>query len=49
MDRTMKFLRTAFSYKANMIPNESMPDPRKDDCFKSFMADERFRKFVDSL
>ena len=49
MERTMKFLRTAFSYKANMIPDESMPDPRKDDSFKSFMADERFRKFVDSL
>ena len=49
MDKTMEFLRKAFSYKANMIPNESMPDPRKDDSFKAFMADKRFREFVDTL
>jgi predicted Zn-dependent protease len=49
MDKTMEFLRKAFSYKANVIPSESMPDPRKDDSFKPFMADQRFREFVNSL
>ena len=49
MDKTMEFLRKASSYKANVIPSESMPDPRKDDSFKSFMANERFREFVNSL
>ena len=49
MDTTMDFLRKAFSFKANMIPNESMPDPRKDDSFKTFMADKRFREFLDTL
>jgi hypothetical protein len=49
MDKTTEFLRKAFSYKANMIPSESMPDPHKDDSFKSFMADKRFREFVNTL
>ena len=49
MDKTIEFLQKAFSYKANMIPNESMPDPRNDDSFKPFMADKRFREFVNTL
>jgi tetratricopeptide (TPR) repeat protein len=49
MDKTMQFLQRAFSYKANTIPNESMPDPRKDDSFKAFMADKRFQEFLDTL
>jgi predicted Zn-dependent protease len=49
MDKTMELLRKAFSYKANVIPSESMPDPRKDDSFKRFMTDQQFREFVDSL
>jgi Tfp pilus assembly protein PilF len=49
MDKTMDFLRKAFSYKANVIPGESMPDPRQDDSFKPFMSNQRFHAFVDSL
>jgi tetratricopeptide (TPR) repeat protein len=49
MDKTMAFLRKAFAFKANMIQGETMPDPRHDDSFQSFMSNERFRKFVDSL
>jgi Tfp pilus assembly protein PilF len=49
MDKTMDFLRKAFSYKSNVIPGESMPDPRQDDSFKPFMSNQRFRAFVDSL
>jgi tetratricopeptide (TPR) repeat protein len=49
MNATMEFLRKAFSYKANVIPTESMPDPRQDDSFKPFMSDQRFRDFLNSL
>ena len=49
MDKTMDFLRKAFSYKANVIPGESMPDPRQDDSFKPFMSNHKFSAFVDSL
>jgi tetratricopeptide (TPR) repeat protein len=49
MNKTMEFLRKAFSYKANVIPSESMPDPQKDDSFKPFMVDQRFREFLKSL
>ena len=49
MGKTIEFLQSMFSYKVNMIPNESMPDPRNDDSFKPFMADKRFREFVNTL
>jgi len=49
MEKTIELLRTAFSYKANVIPNEAMPDPREDESFKPFMADPRFRDFLNSL
>lgn len=49
MDKTMDFLKKAFSYKANVIPGESMPDPHQDDSFKPFMSNQKFRTFVDSL
>jgi hypothetical protein len=49
MDTTIDYLQKAFALKANAIPGEGMPDPRKDDSFRGFMSDARFRKFVDSL
>lgn len=49
MDNTMKLLQKAFSYRANIIAGESMPDPRQDDSFKPFMGNQRFREFLDSL
>jgi tetratricopeptide (TPR) repeat protein len=49
MEKTMDFLRKAFSYKGNVIAGESMPDPRQDDSFRPFMGDNRFRQFLDSL
>jgi hypothetical protein len=49
MDTTIEDLQKAFTLKTNVIPGESMPDPRKDDSFQSFMSNERFRKFVESL
>ena len=49
LDKTMAFLQKAFAFKANMIQGETMPDPRHDDSFQSFMSNDRFRNFVDSL
>jgi hypothetical protein len=49
MDRTMEFLKQAFSRKANSIPGESMPDPRRDESFQRFMSNPRFRQFLDTL
>lgn len=49
MDKTMDLLRKAFSYKANLIPGESLPDPRQDDSFKPFLPNQKFRALVDSL
>lgn len=47
--KTMEFLRKAFSYKANIIPGESMPNPRTDDSFQAFLSDPQFRQFLNSL
>jgi tetratricopeptide (TPR) repeat protein len=46
---TLTYLKKAFEYKANAIPGEGMPDPRKDDSFQRFMKNPEFRKLVDSL
>lgn len=48
-NKTMDLLRKAFSYKGNVIPGESMPDPGVDDSFKPFMTDQKFREFLKSL
>jgi len=39
---TIKYLKTAFEYKPNIIPGEQMPDPSKDDSFQRFMQNEEF-------
>ena len=39
-----------FEYKANFLPGESMPDPRKDDSFKKLMKNNKeFRELTDTL
>ena len=44
------FLKKAFEYKANFLPGESMPDPRKDDSFKKLMKNNKeFRQLTDTL
>lgn len=49
MNRAMEFLKKAFSLKANSIPGEGMPDPRRDDSFQRFMSNSQFRQFLDTL
>jgi tetratricopeptide repeat protein len=43
------FLKKAFDKKANVLPGEAMPDPRKDDSFKQAMKNKEFRGLVDTL
>jgi tetratricopeptide (TPR) repeat protein len=49
LDNTMKYLKTAFEYKQDIIAGEQMPDPRKDDSFQRFMQNEKFRRLIESL
>jgi tetratricopeptide (TPR) repeat protein len=43
------YLKKAFDNKANVLPGESMPDPRKDDSFKKLMKDKSFRELTETL
>jgi len=46
---TSEYLRKAFDHKANTLPGESMPDPRKDDSFKKLMKNKDFRELAETL
>ena len=43
------YLKKAFDNKANVLPGESLPDPRKDDSFKKLMKDKSFRELTETL
>jgi tetratricopeptide (TPR) repeat protein len=43
------YLKKAFEYKANVLPGENMPDPRKDDSFKKLMRNKEFQELVEAL
>jgi len=45
----MEQLTKTFELKANVIPGEKMPDPRKDDSFAQFMKDPEFRALAERL
>ncbi len=49
LDNAIKNLRLAFSYKANMIPGERMPDPAGDDSFARFLNNPRFQKLLEEI
>jgi len=49
LDDAIKNLRLAFSYKANVIPGEEIPDPTGDSSFARFLSDLRFRKLLDEI
>lgn len=43
------YLKKAFDHKANVLPGESMPDPRKDDSFQKLMKNKEFRELAETL
>lgn len=40
--KTIDYLKRAFALRSNVIPSESMPDPRTDDSFQEYMHDPHF-------
>jgi tetratricopeptide (TPR) repeat protein len=48
LDHTIEYLTAAFKYRQNVIPGETLPDPRTDDSFRAFLKNDRFLKFLDS-
>jgi tetratricopeptide (TPR) repeat protein len=49
LDKTLTYLKKAFDYRANIIPGETMPDPRSDDSFKRYLDNPKFQALVDSI
>ena len=43
------YLKKAFDYKANVLPGETMPDPRKDDSLSKVMKNKQFRELAETL
>ncbi len=43
------YLKKAFEYRENVIPGETMPDPRKDDSFTPHLKNKEFRELLNSL
>ena len=46
LDSTIAELSKAYEFKANMIPGEEFPDPRKDDSFKRYWNNKTFEDFM---
>jgi hypothetical protein len=50
MDEALGQLRLAYKYRANMIPGEgTVPDPLKDDSFRSFVKNDTFVQAVRAM
>jgi tetratricopeptide (TPR) repeat protein len=49
LDGALDQLKLAFQYKSNSNPNESVPDPAKDDSFKRYLSDPRFTTLTKEL
>ena len=43
------YLKSAYKYKNNMMPEESFPDPAEDDSFKIFMNNKKFITTLNEL
>lgn len=49
LEQALDYLKKAFSYKANVIPGETMPDPLSDDSFQRLRNEPKFRALIASL
>jgi tetratricopeptide (TPR) repeat protein len=45
-DNAIKFLRSAFKYRSNMIEGERFPDPMTDSSFAKFRDSEKFKRAI---
>lgn len=48
LDNAVIWLKRALANKANSIPGESLPDPRKDDSFHNFLGKPKFEEVAGS-
>jgi hypothetical protein len=46
LENTLKFLRLALKFRANVIAGEKLPDPLRDDSFKRFAGNAEFKKLA---
>jgi tetratricopeptide (TPR) repeat protein len=46
LESALRHLEGAFKYKTNMLKGEKFPDPAKDNSFKKFLNDKRFKTFL---
>jgi hypothetical protein len=49
MESTIGSLKTAYQYRSNSLPGESIPNPRNDSSFQRFMKDPRFLQTLKEL
>jgi tetratricopeptide (TPR) repeat protein len=49
LESTIGYLKTAYQYRSNSLPGESMPNPRNDSSFQRFMKDPRFLQTLAEL
>ncbi|HRI02582.1 MAG TPA: hypothetical protein PLL77_02460 [Pyrinomonadaceae bacterium] len=48
-DNAIKYLRSAFKYKDNMIEGEAFPDPMTDSSFSKFAKSEKFKAAIKDM
>lgn len=49
LENTIVYLKNAFRNRENMIPGETIPNPRKDPSFKHYLDDELFIRTLEDL
>ena len=49
LENALLYLNKAYTFRANSIPGEGLPDPGKDDSFKRFLDNPRFQAVADSF
>lgn len=49
LDGALEELKTAFRYRGNSIPGEGIPDPAKDDSFRRYLQNSRFKELTSEL
>jgi tetratricopeptide (TPR) repeat protein len=49
MDNAIRYLKTAYKFKSNMLPGEPFPDPMVDDSFKRFLKNDKFIEAIKEM
>lgn len=46
LENSLKNLETAYNKKENVIPGETLPNPKTDSSFKKYLNDKQFKQFI---